>query len=226
MMMIDRRKADQYGAFMTVTDETAKRTRGGGRPRSETTRRSILAAALDLLQTETVQSITIEAIARKAGVSKATIYRWWSSKASVVIDAFMENHIVNTPMLYDIHPAEALIRHWRALAVQYRGWAGQIVAQILAEGQSDPAILREFRQRFHYGRRAIVREVLVKLREVHPIPGDLGPETLMDMLYSAIYMRLIWGYAPLDDEFIHDYPLAMFRLLGIEFDEDARVIQP
>jgi AcrR family transcriptional regulator len=209
---------------MNATAPFDKKTRNGGRPRSETTRKSILAAALVLLQSESLQSITIEAIAREAGVSKATIYRWWSSKASVVIDAFMDTHIVHTPMLYDQHPAEALIRHWRSLAEQYRGWAGQIVSQILGEGQSDPEVLREFRQRFHYGRRAVVREVVEKLMTIHHFPDGVGPEIFMDMLYSAIYMRLIWGHAPLDEHFIETFPITIFKLIGVEFDAEGHAL--
>lgn len=200
------------------------KAKGGGRPRSETTRRSILAATLFLLKKETVQSITIEAIARQAGVSKATIYRWWKSKASVVIDAFIENHLVHTPMQYDLDPAEALLRHWRALAEQYRGPAGRIVAQILAEGQSDPNILREFRQRFHYGRRAVVREVVEQIQKTHGMPEGVGSEFFMDLLYAAIYMRLLWGHAPIDEEFIETHPLGVFKLVGIEFDKNGRVV--
>lgn len=181
---------------------------------------------MTLLKDEPLQTVTIEAIAREAGVSKATIYRWWSSKALVVIDAFIESHIARTPMRFDRDPAEALVLHWRAMAEQYRGWAGQIVAQILAEGQSDPTILRELRQRFHYGRRAVVREVFEHLFKVHTVPDGLHCEDLMDMLYAPIYMRLLWGHAPIDDAFIHNYPLTMFRLLGITFDEDLRVQKP
>lgn len=204
--------------------ETGRKPRGGGRPRSESTRRSILSATLTLLKSESVQSITVEAIAREAGVSKATIYRWWSSKTSVVIDAFIENHIVNTPMHYDVHPAVALIRHWRALAEQYRGPPGRIVAQILAEGQSDAAIMREFRQRFHYGRRAVVREVVEHFSKLHPMPEGVGSEIFMDLLYAAIYMRLLWGHAPIDEEFIETYPLTVFKLIGVKFDENEQVI--
>ncbi|MDE2442371.1 MAG: TetR/AcrR family transcriptional regulator [Betaproteobacteria bacterium] len=199
--------------------------RGGGRPRSESTRRAILSATLDLLREESIQSITIEAIAKRAGVSKATIYRWWQSKASVVIDAFMENHIVHTPMRHDIHPAESLLQHWRLLAEQYSGWAGQIVSQILAEGQSDKSIQREFRERFYYGRRAVVREVIDNLRARLPKLQEIDSEVLMDILYSPVYMRLMWGYGPIDAKFIRDFPLNIFLLFGLEFDSDGHVVE-
>lgn len=67
---------------------------------------------------KTLQSISIERIARQADVSKATIYRWWSSKVSVVIDAFVEGHVINTPMMHDGEPREAIAQHMRSLARQ------------------------------------------------------------------------------------------------------------
>ncbi|HET9866578.1 MAG TPA: TetR/AcrR family transcriptional regulator, partial [Nitrospira sp.] len=192
--------------------QNEKPSRGGGRPRSEATRKAILTATLKLLHSESIQAITIEAIAREAGVSKATIYRWWQSKASVVIDAFIEHHIVHTPMRHDIHPAEALLAHWRLFAQQYAGWPGRIVAQILAEGQSDVEVQREFRERFYYGRRGVVREVLEKLRNAMPSALPFDSELFMDMLYSPVYMRLFWGYGPIDEKFIKEFPIELFRL--------------
>ncbi|GAA3066194.1 TetR family transcriptional regulator [Streptomyces sp. NRRL B-1568] len=57
--------------------------------RSERSRRAILDAALDLVGETGYQKLTIEAIAARAGVGKQTIYRWWPSKAAVLLDAFL-----------------------------------------------------------------------------------------------------------------------------------------
>lgn len=181
-----------------------EKPRSAGRPRSEETRRLILKSALFLLEKETLQGITIEAIAKSAGVSKATIYRWWDSKALIVIDAFIEHHVIRTPMRRDLPPGESIAQHMRSLVEQYSGWGGRIVAQIIAEAQSDPAIGREFRERFHYGRRAVVREVLDEWRRTGEIDPGTDIEMLMDVLYSPIYMRLLVGHAPLNDRFIED----------------------
>lgn len=203
-----------------VTKEEQKQK--GGRPRSEAARNTVLAAALELARRDTVQNITIEAIARSAGVSKATIYRWWSSKASVIIDAFVENHTVRTPMPRDVHPAQALVQHWRLLAEQYAGWPGDLVAQILAEGQGDPEVLREFRERFHYGRRAVVREVMDKLFSEWTPQGNLGTEEFMDLYYAPLYMRMIWRHVPINDEFIAKFPVNFFRMAGLDVDDEGR----
>src|SRR5215469_113770 len=70
-----------------------------GRQRSKESEDAILAATLCLLKEKPLRDITIEEIARKAGVGKATIYKWWPSKAYVALDAFLGkmNKMVPTP---------------------------------------------------------------------------------------------------------------------------------
>ena len=161
-----------------------------------------------------MQAITIEAIAREAGVGKATIYRWWNSKALLIIDAFMENHVVKAPMPRNLAPAEALALHISSIVHEYAGWPGRIVSQIIAEGQSDPEVLREFRERFHYGRRAVVREVLEAWHRDADIATPPNLEVLGDLLYAPIYMRLLLGHAPLDEVFVREHLGYVYALLG------------
>lgn len=190
--------------------------RSVGRPRSEETRAQILAATLRLLETRTIQAISIEAIAKEAGVGKATIYRWWNSKALVVIDAFIEHHIVKTPMPRDLPPGDAIAVHLVSLIHEYAGWSGRIVAQIIAEGQADPSVLREFRERFHYGRRALIREMLEEWRKTTDIPVPQSIETLAELLYAPVYMRLMIGNGPLDDRFAQEHINFVYGLLGVD----------
>jgi AcrR family transcriptional regulator len=199
-------------SVMATGRVTARRA---GRPRSESTRRNILDATIALLERDTIQSLTIEAIAAAAGVGKATIYRWWDSKALLVIDAFVDHHIVLTPMPRNKPPAEAIAAHVRSLVHEYAGWSGRIVAQIIAEGQADPAVLREFRERFHYGRRAVVREVLEHWRAEGSIVTPTEIEVLGDLIYAPIYMRLLIGHGPLDDAFVDAHLGYVYRLLGV-----------
>lgn len=61
-----------------------------GRPRSEEAHRAILAATLELLIEVGFSALTVEGVAQRAGVGKATIYRRWSSKLPLVVEAFGE----------------------------------------------------------------------------------------------------------------------------------------
>src|SRR3954447_24346937 len=68
--------------------ESMIETKPRGRQRSTESEQDILTATLQLLREKPLREITIEAIARKAGVGKMTIYKWWPNKAYVALDAF------------------------------------------------------------------------------------------------------------------------------------------
>jgi AcrR family transcriptional regulator len=188
--------------------------RSPGRVRSDTSRVAILDATLKLLETTPLQQISIESIARQAGVGKATIYRWWNSKAAVVIEAFLHTHVSHTPMPKGGSPREALTRHIHLLVEEYGGWSGRIVAQIMAEGQGDPDVLREFRERFWYGRRAVVREVVEEARRRGEFRNDMETELQMDILYAPIYFRLFMRHLPLDKKFADAHCAAIMHMLA------------
>jgi AcrR family transcriptional regulator len=168
--------------------------------RSEASRRSILDATLRLLldREMTVQQLSIEAIAREAGVGKTTIYRWWPSKAAVVIDAFMENHLVHTPIRTDVPVPEALERHLRSLIGQYAGPPGRIVSQIIAESQYDDETRAMCRERFFDDRYRVVVELIQRGIDNGELPPDIDPELFGEMLYAPVYQRLLFGHRPLD----------------------------
>src|SRR3954447_17449941 len=167
--------------------------------RSEASRQSILDATLRLLDDEdmTVKTLSIEAIAREAGVGKTTIYRWWPSKAAVVIDAFMENHLLQTPVREDVPVREALESHLRSLIRQYAGPAGSLVAQILAESQYDPETREMFRERFFADRYQAIVVLVQRGIDSGELSPKLDPGLFSETLYAPVYQRLLIGHRPL-----------------------------
>ncbi|MFL5847059.1 MAG: TetR/AcrR family transcriptional regulator [Solirubrobacteraceae bacterium] len=172
--------------------------------RSETSRAAILEATVALLDETTVQKLSIEAIAKRAGVGKTTIYRWWPSKAAVVIDAFMEHHLVKTPIADDVPVREALRSHLRSLIRQYRGPSGRLVAQIIAETQYDESTLADFRGRFWDGRREAVHELLERGVKSGEVRKGIDVDLVVEMLYSPVYLRLLFGHRPLNERYADD----------------------
>ena len=146
----------------------------------------------------TVQQLSIEAIAREAGVGKTTIYRWWPSKAAVVIDAFMEHHLVKTPIPQDVPVRDALVTHLRSLIRQYRGPTGRLVAQIIAESQYDEDTRALFRERFFDDRYRRVVELIQRGIDNGELPPDTDPALFGEMLYAPVYQRLLFGHRPLE----------------------------
>ena len=119
-----------------------------GRPRSQDSEEAILAATIQLLSDKPLRDISIEEIARKAGVGKTTIYKWWPSKAYVAFDAFLKktNRFIPTP---DTGSARSdLLEQLRSLMFFYVSPAGHILSQFVAESQIDTEFASLFREGF------------------------------------------------------------------------------
>lgn len=71
-----------------MSEAASEPSTGAGRPRSEEIHQAILNATLDLLVEVGFSALTVEGVANRAGVGKATIYRRWSSKLPLVVEAF------------------------------------------------------------------------------------------------------------------------------------------
>jgi hypothetical protein len=146
-------------------------------------------------------------------VSKATIYRWWTNKVSVIIDTFLENHVLATPMREDIPPIDALREHVTALAALYAGYEGRLMAQLIAESQYDPATLDEFKKHFWRPRREVVNRIISRGIEEGTIRGDRTADQIAELIYGPIYFRLLFQEGSFDpDSTVAGFELAMAGL--------------
>jgi AcrR family transcriptional regulator len=145
--------------------------------------------------------LTVEAIAERAGVSKATIYRWWPNKAAVVMDSFLSMVSSEVPFPHTGHAGEDLRLHMRMLAEAFGGKMGRTVAALIAEGQADPELAEALRSRWLSVRRTEAKEILELGIERGELREDLDTEVAVDVLYGPIYYRMLVGHAPLDNDF-------------------------
>ncbi|GAA1996529.1 TetR/AcrR family transcriptional regulator [Microbacterium pumilum] len=171
--------------------------------RSEQSHRAILEATMMLLDERqpealTVQRLSIERIAKEAGVSKTTIYRWWQSKAALIIDTFLDNHVARTPVREDIPALDALREHLGSLAEIYSGREGRLVAQLIAECQYDALTMNEFKERFWLPRSHAVNSLIERAMDEGTVRSDLAPEIIAELLYAPLYFRLLFQIDPLD----------------------------
>jgi AcrR family transcriptional regulator len=177
-----------------------------GRPRSEKAHKAILAAAAELLLARGLPAVSMDAVAERAGVSKATIYRWWPTKESLALDALYTEWAAATPQPQDTGSLRgdllALMRPWARLASS-RPY-GRVLAALLTEALTDPAFGVEYRQRVLEPRRDQARAIFRRAIERGEIPPDTKIEVALDLLYGPLYHRLLHGHAPLNDRFVRD----------------------
>lgn len=174
--------------------------------RSEESRQAVLDAAFRLVNPDsgtglTIKNLTIEAIAKEAGVSKATIYRWWDSKADVVLEAFLADYLPVAYVPQDRPFSEAMKLHVRSIAKQYAGLDGALVAQMIAEGQFEPAALARFKERFWNDRREAAVALISRGQREGSVRTDLDPQLVATLIYAPLYHRLLLRDGPLDDQF-------------------------
>jgi AcrR family transcriptional regulator len=176
-----------------------------GRPRSEKARSAILEAAAELLLERGLGAVSMDAVAARAGVSKATIYRWWPTKETLALDA-LYTEWANVPSAPDTGSLKgdllALLRPWVRQATK-RPY-GRAIAALITEAQTNPAFQREYLERFVEPRRDQARAIFRRAIERGEIPASTKTEVVLDLLYGPVYHRLLHGHAPLNDRFIRD----------------------
>ena len=158
---------------MAEVDEKKRR----GRPRSAAaaSHDAILGAVYDLLHEKSVRDLTIEEIARRAGVGKPTIYKWWPSKAALVMDMLDEHILEDLPAPGARSAEEAIRSEVTELVRRFNGFPGKVAMEILAEGQSDPGVLQEYRDRYLSKRRAVATEVIERAQASGEFRKDIVP---------------------------------------------------
>lgn len=197
-------------ALMSVvpanSDDNRNPEKRPGRPRSDKSRESILDATRKMLMHTPLRDISIEAIAKRAGVGKTTIYRWWPHKAALVMEAFLAQ-----PGLQNILPTtpsadEGLKVQLEKLIRQLRGQNGRIVANIIAEAQAEPEALRLLNETFLDERTSNLRRHLQKGKIEGLFHGDMDIEMAIDQLLGPVFYRLMTNAEALDERFNSHYP--------------------
>jgi AcrR family transcriptional regulator len=165
----------------------------------------LLTATLDLLADIGYAELTIEGVAQRTGVAKSTIYRWWPSKAALVIAAI-------APMMDAVNPVasaasdslradvEAAVR--RVSDLFKAQLDGRAIAGLIADMARDPEMAEEYRRRILRPRRAAVAAVFGEWQRRGALQPDVDVELLQDLYVGPIYYRSLVTGAAVDDELV------------------------
>ncbi len=169
-------------------------TRPSEARRNQDSRRAILAAALAEASEKGLHATTIEAIAARARVGKQTVYRWWKSKAAIVLEALSEEASrpgrgASFPDTGDIRAdlrtqMRGVVRVMRSPGfATYRG--------LIAAAQSEPEVARAVNDVLIAPRVKDCRERLRRAQQAGQIDADIDLDVLVEVLYAPLYYRLL-----------------------------------
>lgn len=172
--------------------------------RSERSRTAILTAATELVHEVGYRKLTIEAIASRAGVGKQTIYRWWPSKAAVVLDGLLAAAAGT---------AGLALPDTGDLATDLRGVIRAIVAELADERlsgtsramiidmQEDPDLAADMLERLLGPNLAAIADRLRSGREAGQVRADLDLDVGVEMLVGPPYHRWLLRTGPLTEAY-------------------------
>ncbi|MFE0649675.1 TetR/AcrR family transcriptional regulator C-terminal ligand-binding domain-containing protein [Streptomyces sp. NPDC059534] len=186
---------------MSAENPPARRTaapRTGGRVRSQDAHDAVLAAAAELLEEVGYQGVTMEGVARRADVAKSTVYRWWKSRPTLVMDAYRQTIEQRMPVPDEGRLTEDLTAFVTALyGVTGHPRRVRALRGLMAEAQLDPAFEEPFRQ-WVESRRAVVKELLTRGLDRGELPAGADLELATDQIFGTFWYRLLVGHAALD----------------------------
>lgn len=143
-------------------------------------------------------------MARHAGVGKQTIYRWWGSRAELILEAFA-NHAANLVPT----PDTGILREdlevfmntgFKRLSRDF----GAIMRGLMADAMLDPDFNKILREAFVLKRRAATIAILKRGAERGEIAADADLELMTDILFGPAWHRLLVQHAKLDSKFARE----------------------
>jgi AcrR family transcriptional regulator len=172
--------------------------RAPGRPRSARADEAIIEAVLDLMADgTTVEALSMEAVAVRAGVGKATIYRRWPNKEALIVDAIgsLKGPL---PELTGESIRDDLLTLLRSTIKGRASRAGRIMPCLIPELQRNPELQRQY-QRIAEPRREYMREVLRRGVAAGELRADLDIEVAAALLNAPMFVQNVLNWNPAID---------------------------
>lgn len=188
-----------------------------GRRRCPQAHESILDATIEILHEVGYHRLTVEGVATRAGVGKTTIYRWWPTKTSLVIEAL--DRYLDLPPIPPSDDCRADIRILiqRMADTLARPPLGEALPALAVQLNRDPTAVEQFRQMLG-PRRAANAALLYHAASRGDLPHDIDPHALLDIVAGALLYRSLTRMAPT--------PTLIDQLTGLVLDGQLPRIQP
>lgn len=165
--------------------------RAPGRPRSAQAEQAILDAALEMLAAVGINGLTVEGVAARAGVGKATIYRRYPSKGELILDALSRlsdeyKPVTGVSVRADLIQMVDAIRRRSASSL-----SGQIMPRLIGDSADNPELMEAYRERTLRPRRDIFVSVLQRGVDEGLVRDGLDLEDVIDLFVGPVFNRVL-----------------------------------
>lgn len=183
-----------------------------GRPRSEKSMQAILDATNKMLLIHSVRDISIESVAKKAGVGKTTIYRWWPNKVALILDAISGPMSALPASVSGASPKDLLTKQIERFSRLCRGRGGKIIAEVYAESQGKSDTQALFFEKFMVQHEEILASILEQGKASGDFRASLDTTLAVDMIYGAFFYQLMSNPEPLNQDFTDKMVMESLRM--------------
>lgn len=159
------------------------------------------------------QNTTTDNIAERAGASKATIYRWWPNKASLLAEALRTAVGQEVPFPYTGDFEADVRKQLSNFAALINGSRGRSFRAFVAAAQSDSEVAHAFHTGWVEPRREEAKQVLAHYRESGILSSDQDLDLLLDAMYAPFYFRLVLGAENIPLDYVN--AMATLTLNGV-----------
>lgn len=189
--------------------EVQRRTGG----RSARVRSAVLQAAVEALAEPGSHAVSMNEIARRAGVHATSVQRRWGSREKLMLDAMLTYSQQQLPIPDTGSLREDLIAFARSIAAYLTAPLGGSLARTMAATDDDPA-LRAGRADFWQARYDAARVIVDGAVDRHEVPADTDPRLMLEMLISPVHFRQLLTRTPTSDDHIERLVDVLVRGFG------------
>ena len=176
--------------------------RARGRPRSAAAQEAILDAAAALIAKGGIGAVTMEAVARTAGVGKPTVYRNWDSREALAMAALLRGEPLKTSVKETDLAIDDLRLQLSRVAKAFCAPRGRNAALMVASAEPDSELAKAFRNQVMIASREEGRALLNRAAVEGSIREDADVDVVLDLIYGPIFYRLLIGHAPVSETFV------------------------
>lgn len=177
----------------TSSPTSTRRSRSSiGAVRNPESTEAILSAAAEILEEAGYRAFTLEAVCKRAGASKPTIYRWWRNKGDLIREVYERSGEASLAYPDTGNMEKDLAAHLHSLWDWWRTTrAGEALRSFITEIQLDPTSLANFREDFLARRERVLRAIFSKAMARGEIRNGASIDAAVAMLTGMSWLHLL-----------------------------------